>query len=149
MFFTEKINRILSDWRNFTKTGRLQYTTDSKALMCRSDLLEKERNTLQTSLKIEEGMFYVSRVYVPYSIFKLYRRGAFDDSFSLLEIKHMIRILIVMHLLDLSGHALLRYMTNEVVGKYVDLNANEFAYKKRQNLDDYLSQKNYFKDKKK
>ncbi len=48
-----------------------------------------------------------------------------------MEIKHMIRILIVMHLIDISGHLIFKYMSHEVVSKYVDLNANEFAYKKR------------------
>ena len=84
-------------------------------------------------------MYYTSRAYVPFTLFSLYRKGLFDDSFSSSELKHIVKILIVMHLIDLAGHAVLRYMNCDIVGKYIDLNANEFAYKKRQNLDDFLA----------
>ena len=93
-------------------------------------------------------MFYLSRVYVPYSLFRLYRKGIFDETFSAGELRHIVRILIVMHLLDIAGHVALRYMTVEAVGKYVDLNANEFVYKKKQQIDDFIAQKNYFRNKK-
>ena len=36
-----------------------------------------------------------------------------------------------MALIDIAGHAVLRYMNGDIMKKYVDLNANEFAYKKR------------------
>jgi hypothetical protein len=54
-----------------------------------------------------------------------------------------------MHLIDLSGHALLRWWTWETyqknVGEGDDAN---FLFKKRKVIDDYLIQKNYFKAKK-
>lgn len=65
-----------------------------------------------------------------------------------MEIKYVIRILIVMQMLDLAGHAMLRLMTRPIVDKYVGENENEYAYKKRKVMDDYIIQKNYFKAKK-
>ena len=35
VFFTEKINRMIGDIRTFSKSDRLQYRIDAKALMCR------------------------------------------------------------------------------------------------------------------
>ena len=93
-------------------------------------------------------MFYMSRFYVPYSLFRMYRSGIFQDSFSFLEIKYIVRIIIVMQAIDLAGHALLRYMTKPIVDKYVGENENAYAFKKRKVMDDYIIQKNYFKSKK-
>jgi hypothetical protein len=50
--------------------------------------------------------------------------------------------------LDLAGHAALRYMTRPIVDKYVGENENEYAFKKKKIMDDYIIQKNYFKSKK-
>lgn len=65
-----------------------------------------------------------------------------------MEIKYIFRIIIVMQGIDLFGHALLRYMTKPIVDKYVGENENEYAFKKRKVMDDYIIQKNYFKSKK-
>ncbi len=35
LFFTEKLNRMFGDLKSYTKTDRLQYRIDAKALMCR------------------------------------------------------------------------------------------------------------------
>ena len=51
-------------------------------------------------------------------------------------------------MIDITGHAILRYMTRPVVNKYVGEHENEYSYKKKKILDDYLIQKNYFKLKK-
>ncbi len=78
----------------------------------------------------------------------MYRLGIFQDSFSFMEIKYIFRIIIVMQLLDLAGHAGLRYMTKPIVDKYVGINEMEFAFKKKKIMDDYLAQKSYFKSRK-
>ncbi len=93
-------------------------------------------------------MFYLSRLYVPYGLFSMYRSGIFQESFSFIEIKYVFRILVVMQLLDITGHACLRYLTKPIVNKYVGENEMEFAFKKKRVMDDYLIQKNYFKSKK-
>jgi hypothetical protein len=54
----------------------------------------------------------------------------------------------MMQLLDLAGHAALRYMTKPIVDKYVGENEMEYAFKKKKIMDDYIIQKNYFKSKK-
>lgn len=87
-------------------------------------------------------------MYVPYALFRMYRTGVFQESFSFSEVKYIFRIIIVMQLLDLTGHAILRYMTRPIVDKYVGENEMEYAFKKRKIMDDYLIQKNYFKSKK-
>ena len=53
-----------------------------------------------------------------------------------------------MQMIDLTGHAMLKYITMPIVDKYVGLNEQAFALKKKQTMDDYLVQKNYFKNKK-
>ena len=93
-------------------------------------------------------MFYLSRLYVPYGLFSMYRSGIFQESFSFIEIKYVFRILVVMQLLDITGHACLRYLTKPIDNKYVGENEMEFAFKKKRVMDDYLIQKNYFKSKK-
>ena len=65
-----------------------------------------------------------------------------------MEIKYILRIIIVLQAIDLAGHAMLRYMTKPIVDKYVGENENAYAFKKRKVMDDYIIQKNYFKSKK-
>jgi len=93
-------------------------------------------------------MFYLSRLYVPYGLFSMYRAGIFQESFSFVEVKYVFRILVVMQALDLLGHAGLRYLTRSIVNKHVGENEMEYAFKKKKVMDDYLIQKNYFKSKK-
>ena len=80
----------------------------------------------------------MSRAYVPLALFSLYRQKIFSESFSSMELRKMIKIAIVMHLIDLSGHAMMRYISREVVDKYVGLNELQFASRRRSNIDDYL-----------
>lgn len=83
-------------------------------------------------------MFYLSRLYVPLSLFRMYRMGIFQESFSFSELKYIFRIIIAMQLIDLAGHAMLKYWTREVVGKHVGLNELGYAYNKKKLMDDYL-----------
>eukprot|EP00352_Strombidinopsis_acuminata_P003927 CAMPEP_0176380636 /NCGR_PEP_ID=MMETSP0126-20121128/31282_1 /TAXON_ID=141414 ORGANISM="Strombidinopsis acuminatum, Strain SPMC142" /NCGR_SAMPLE_ID=MMETSP0126 /ASSEMBLY_ACC=CAM_ASM_000229 /LENGTH=80 /DNA_ID=CAMNT_0017744063 /DNA_START=245 /DNA_END=487 /DNA_ORIENTATION=+ len=75
-------------------------------------------------------------------------RGVFQESFSFAELKYMARIVIVMHMIDIAGHALLRYMTHSIVDKHIGLNEEQYALQKKKVMDDYLVQKDYFKAKK-
>lgn len=115
--------------------------------MCRG-IEDAEVKRIQQGLYVEDGMFYLSRLYVPYSLLTMYRAGIFQESFSFLEIKIMFRIIVVMQMIDIAGHAALRYMTRPIVDKYVGENDMEFAFKRKKIMDDYLIQKNYFKSKK-
>ena len=83
-------------------------------------------------------MFYVSRLYVPFSLFSMYRRGIFSESFSFMEIKLIFKIVIFMQLIDLAGHAMLKYMTKPIVNKYIGENEMQFAFKKKKIMDDYI-----------
>ena len=138
---------MLGQLRTFTKSDRLQYRIDVKALMCRG-IETAEVSSIQRGLYSEDGMFYLSRVYVPYALFRMHRSGIFQQSFSFMEIKYIFRVIVVMQLIDLTGHACLRYMTRPIVDKYVGENEMEFAFKRKKVLDDYIIQKNYFKSKK-
>ncbi len=144
LFFSEKINRMIGDLRSFSKTDRLQYRIDAKALMCRG-IEDQEVKRLQRGIYVEDGMFYLSRLYVPWGLFTMYRSGIFQEAFSFTEVRYVVRIIIVMQLLDLTGHVLLRYMTKPILEKYVSENENEYAFKRRKIMDDYIAQKNYFK----
>jgi hypothetical protein len=76
LFFTEKINRMIGDIRTFSKVDRLQYRIDAKALMCRG-IEPAEVTRIQRGLYVEDGMFYLSRLYVPWGLFSMYRSGIF------------------------------------------------------------------------
>lgn len=67
-------------------------------------------------------MFGVSRLYVPFALFGLYKRGLFEDNFSFREVKYMFRIVVVMHMIDLLGHAMFKYYTIPVVEKHTSIN---------------------------
>ncbi|CDW82563.1 UNKNOWN [Stylonychia lemnae] len=147
VFWAERILRIREEMFTYVKTRRQQYTTDTKALLCRG-IEENEIAKIQNGLKAEQGMFYASRAYVPLALFTLYRRGAFESTFSPGELRKIVKIAIVMQMIDLFGHFLLKQMTEPIHAKYIGINEEAFAYKKKQNFDDYLIQKDYFKAKK-
>ena len=62
---------------------------------------------MQRSLYVEQGMYYVSRAFVPMALFVMYKRGLFAESFHLRELKYMFKIAVTMHMIDLSGHFML------------------------------------------
>ena len=97
---------------------------------------------------MENAFFWVSRLFVPFALFMMHRRGVFLDNFTFNEFKAVIRIGIMMHAIDLSGHAAFRLTTQQTMDKYIGLNEEQFALKKKQSTDDYLIQKNYFNNKK-
>lgn len=72
LFFTEKLTRMFGGLRSYMKQDRLQFRIDAKALMCRG-IEDDEVKRIQQGLYVEEGMFYISRLYVPYSLFRMYR----------------------------------------------------------------------------
>ena len=53
-----------------------------------------------------------------------------------------------MHLIDLAGHGMFRYITKPVVNKYVGLNEEALYNKRNKLMEDYIIQKNYFQNKK-
>ena len=99
------------------------------------------------ALNLEWAVFGLSRALVPFSLFIMYRRGIFQESFNFAELKSIVKIGVGMHAVDLSGHFLMRQFTDVIVEKHVGLNENSFAFKKK-TVNDYLVQKNYFKTKK-
>ena len=52
-----------------------------------------------------------------------------------------------MHLVDLTGHGMMRLLSKPIVEEHIGLNEMSFTSKKK-TVDDYLVQKNYFKSKK-
>lgn len=114
--------------------------------MCRG-IEEHEVKTISNAIKTENGMFYLSRIYVPLGLFSLYRKGVFAESFTFMEFKYVLRIAIVMYLIELSGFYLFRRMTLPIVDKYVGDNESEYENKKKV-MSDYLIQRDYFKNKK-
>ena len=95
-----------------------------------------------------ESIFALSRIYVPVALYLMYRRGVFLDSISSQEIKGCIKVAVSMHLIDVFGHFLFRLQTHQVLEKHIGINEEEFALKKKKTMDDYLIQKDYFKEKK-
>lgn len=67
-------------------------------------------------------MYYLSRGFVPIALFVMYKRGMFAESFQMKELKYMIRIAVVMHLIDLSGHFMLQFLSMGILDKHIGLN---------------------------
>ena len=137
----------MPDFRNYMKTERQQYRTDVKALVCRGNLSNADTKQIQMSLNMEWAVFGMSRALVPLCLFVMYRRGVFQESFQFEELKSIIKIGCAMHATDLSGHFMLRQLTQNIVEREVGVNESSFAFQKK-TVDDYLVQKNYFKTKK-
>ena len=59
-----------------------------------------------------------------------------------MEVKHVCKILLVMHLIDLTGHLMFRFYTQPVVDR---LTKGDSKDSQKKVLEDYLTQKSYFK----
>lgn len=77
----------------------------------------------------ENGIYYMSRLYVPFALFSLYRRGMFAEQFTFLELKYVVRIAVVMYLIEIGGFMLFRRMTLPLVDKYVGDNEADYKMK--------------------
>ena len=51
----------------------------------------------------------------------------------------MIGIVTSMVLIEMTGHAIMKFQTMSIMDKYVGLNEAEFALKNKKTMDDYLS----------
>lgn len=122
LLWTERVTRLIKNWQGFSKAERYQYRLDTKALLCRDHMEQDDVSTVQRGLHIETGVFWLSRAYVPLALYFMFRRGRFDADFSFTEIKHLFRIALTMHCIDLSGHFAFRMTTGPIVDKYVGLN---------------------------
>ena len=69
-------------------------------------------------------MFYASRGFVPMALFWMYRKGIFAESFQVREVKYIMKIAVIMHLIDLTGHFMLRFMSHDIYEKHIGLNEN-------------------------
>lgn len=147
LLWTEHINKVLKQKAWWSKYERMQYRTDAIALKCR-DIPKSDITTIQNGLYTEQCFFWLSRLYVPFALFRMYRRGVFTDSLTTSELKSVLKIAVSMHVIDLFGHFLFRLQTAQTVDKHIGVNEEEFALKKKQTMDDYLVQKNYLKNKK-
>jgi len=147
LLWTEHINKVLQQKAWWSKHERMQYRTDAIALMCR-DIPKQDIQTINYGLYTEQTFFWLSRLYVPFALVRMYRRGVFADSLTTQELKAVFKTGIVMHVIDVFGHFVFRLQTFQTVDKHVGVNEEEFAMKKKQTMDDYLVQKNYLKNKK-
>ena len=89
------------------------------------------------SLNVEWAVFGLSRLLVPFCLFVMYRRGAFQESFQFQELRSLFKIGVGMIAIDASGHYALRKMTESIVDKHIGYNEDSFAFKKK-TVDDYL-----------
>ena len=143
MLWTTKIERAVGHWKIFTSMERAQFKTDLQALLCSGKLTDDEVNKVRTAIYLEQGIFYASRLYVPFALFMMYRRGVFQEAVSFGELRHVGKIAIMMHMIDLGGYAAMRLLSMPIVDKYVEV--NDAAMVSKRTVDDFLIQKNYFK----
>lgn len=147
LLWTEHINRVITQKQWWQQVNRQQYRTDAIALMCRG-IEPADANSIRYGLYTEKAFFWVSRLYVPFALFRMYRKGVFVDALTTQELKAVAKIAIGMHLIDVFGHFLFRLQTAQVIDKHTTINEDEFALRKKKAMDDYLIQKNYLKTKK-
>lgn len=96
---------------------------------------------------MENAMFGLSRLYVPTQFFLLYKRGVFGEQFTFGEFRYIMKVMVFMHLIDCAGHMIMRKWCQPLYEKHIGYDEEAFYSKKRQ-MDDYIIQKNYFKNKK-
>ena len=133
--------------RQLTKADRLQYRTDMKALMCRG-IEDSEVNNIKQGLQIENGVFVLSRMFVPTAFYRLFRRGVFTESFTVGEAKHVFKIILMMHAIDCAGHLAFKWWTTAPYTKHIYMDADQMKKLNKKTMEDYITQKSYFKTKK-
>ena len=89
--------------------------------MCRG-IEEKEVNQIKNGIRITDNFYIGSRLYVPTSLYLLYKKGAFSDTFRFAELRHIGRVFILMHLIDLTGHILMKWYLQPIHAKYIGVN---------------------------
>jgi hypothetical protein len=77
-------------------------------MLCRGNLSDEEHKRIKMALNLEWAVFAASRALVPFCLFVMYRRGVFQESFQFEELKSILKIGVSMHMMDLSGHFLMR-----------------------------------------
>ena len=114
--------------------------------MCRG-IEESEVQTIKQGLMIENTVYAVSRAYVPLRLFQLYRRGVFKENFTFGEFKYVAKIFIFMQLIECLGHLAMKKYCQPVYMKHIGIYDDKGVTSKAQ-MDDYITQKNYFRAKK-
>ena len=147
LIFSEKINRMKHEAAQLSKSNRNQYRTDMKALLCRG-IEEPEIKNIKQGLHIENAMFGASRVYVPLNFYFLYQRGVFAETFNFGEARYFFKIMVGMYLIDCAGHAMFKWWTQGTYDKHIRMDPMQMLKMKKKTMDDYITQKTYFKNKK-
>ena len=63
-------------WISFRE--RQQFRVDLKATLCKG-LPEDEIKYIKFNLRLEDTSFYISRAYVPWAFWRMYRKGIFEQ----------------------------------------------------------------------
>ena len=87
-------------------------------------------------------------MYVPLNFYFLYKRGVFSEAFTFGEAKYIVRIMLFMHLIDCAGHMAFKYWTTDTYNRHIRLDPLQVMKLKKQELDNYITQKEFFKSKK-
>lgn len=80
--------------QTFNKTERHNYRFDTKTLLMRNDLTNKDTATLNNAILIENTFFVLSRIYVPLRLVVMYRKGVFSENISFNEINKLFNIMV-------------------------------------------------------
>ena len=120
LLWTAKVARLMDKVTLLGKIERAQYRTDALAVMCSGQLSAKDASSVQNGLRFENAMYVASRLFVPLGFFLLYRRGVFAETFTFGEMRHIIRIAVGMHAIDLTGHSAFRMYTQPIMDAHVE-----------------------------
>ena len=74
---------------------------------------------------------------MPTQIYRLYKHGIFEQSFSFGELRFMLRIFLVMHVVNCGGHLLMKQWTKPVFDKHIRVDEDRTS--KKREMDDYIT----------
>ena len=142
LLWTERLGNLLGSFNDYGRAGRNIFRTDAKATMC-AGIPADDAERIRRGLYFENGMFYLSRLYVPCALFVMYRRGnVFEERFTGYEGRAVLRVAITMYVLAMMGYVGLRFVAKPVMDKHQRYDENELNKKA---MDDYLVQRDYFR----
>ncbi len=62
----------------------------------------------------------------------------FDSEINLIEMKQLLRVVVVMFVIEIAGHAVFRYYTQPVLENHIGTNKNAQLFKSKHLMEDHL-----------
>ena len=138
VFWTTKVERIKAELFKLGRAEKLQYRTDMKALMCRG-IKDEEVANIKQGLHIENSVFCMSRAYVPFRFYRLFKMGVFKENFTFGEFKYVMRVMLMMFVIDSCGHLMFKWWTNQVYNTHIHMDEEAMSKMRKKQMEDYVT----------